>query len=284
MYGSQGAQRIETRAELDAVRARDPDLLIQDYLPGAEYTIDCFTDRHGCLQFCSGRQRQRIRMGTSMHGFAAPSHQQGIFKDMAARILSVIPLRGAWFFQMKEDSAGSLVLLEVEARIAGTMALNRARGVNFPLLWLYDLAGYDIRIEPNADDMVIDRALVNRFSPLPAYSRVYVDLDDTLIVHGVVNTQLAMFLYQCVNKGIELVLISKSLAPDRNEFLKRHRLQSLFDEILWLDETQSKADFIRPEGAIFIDDSFSQRHEVADRHNIPTFDPSMVERLLDERA
>jgi hypothetical protein len=51
-----------------------------------------------------------------------------------------------------------------------------------------------------------------------------------------------------------------------------------------LKEHESKADFIDPENAIFIDDSFSQRKEVNQRHGISTFDNSMVELLIDERC
>lgn len=37
-------------------------------------------------------------------------------------------------------------------------------------------------------------------------------------------------------------------------------------------------------GAIFIDDSFAERREVAEACGIPTFDLSMLELLLDDRA
>ena len=54
-------------------------------------------------------------------------------------------------------------------------------------------------------------------------------------------------------------------------------------EIIWLKESDSKADYIKSKSSIFIDDSFSQRQEVANRHGIPTFDGSMIEGLFDDR-
>ena len=32
-----------------------------DYLPGKEYTVDCFSHRTHGLMFCSGRERVRVK-------------------------------------------------------------------------------------------------------------------------------------------------------------------------------------------------------------------------------
>jgi hypothetical protein len=80
-----------------------------------------------------------------------------------------------------------------------------------------------------------------------------------------------------------VVLLTRH-AHDINRTLTKHRLQSLFDEVIHIDQTAKKSDFIVPEGAIFIDDSFRERMDVSRRHNIPTFDSSMLELLIDERA
>jgi hypothetical protein len=50
-----------------------------------------------------------------------------------------------------------------------------------------------------------------------------------------------------------------------------------------LKKNESKADFINPQGSIFIDDSFSERKSVFYKLGIPTFDCSMIEMLIDER-
>lgn len=282
-YGGQEARMIYSQAELSEAIKRAPDVMIQEFLPGREYTVDCFSDSKGTLMVCVGRQRQRVRMGTSMHAALAGDALQAQFKKTASAVLTRIPLTGAWFFQLKEDAAGSLKLLEVEARIAGTMALNRARGINFPLLSLYQASGESIKIVPNDYALTLDRALVNRYAHLVHYDTVYVDWDDTLLLHGKLNTELVRFLYQCVNKNIKLILLSKSLQKDKSALLKKWRLTELFDEVHWLAEAESKADYITAKNAIVIEDSFSQRCEILARRGIPTFDPSMVEMLLDER-
>jgi len=254
--------------------------VVTEYLPGEEFTIDCFSDRERGLLFCSGRTRSRTRSGISMKSRLV--HEE-IFHGYAASISKKMEFHGAWFFQMKKDRQGKLKLLEVAPRIAGTMALNRVRGVNFPLLSIYEQERIPVQIMMNQVDVEIDRALVNRYRHNVRYRTVYVDLDDTLILHGRVNTALVQFLYQCVNESIRLVLLSRH---DGNveRTLQLHRLGSLFDAVIQIDRKASKADYIREADAILIDDSFRERMDVHCRLGIMTFDCSMIEMLLDERV
>lgn len=280
-YGAQGASVIHHESELDRLELND--FIIQELLPGKEYTIDCFSDLNGNLIFCSGRERSRIRMATSMHAEDISEELNGFFREIAVKILSRIPIEGAWFFQMKEDSVGKLKLLEIDVRIAGTMAFNRCKGVNFPLLSLYQYYGHDIDILTNNIHFSMDRCLKNRYVVDYYYDTVYVDLDDTIIVKGKLNLELITFLYQCVNKGIRIVLVSKNLLEDKEQYLIDYKIYQLFDEIIWLEENDKKYRYMKSQNAIFIDDSYSQRKEVAEILGIPTFDCSMVEALLDDR-
>lgn len=277
--GSEGARAIASPAQLAAVLETGGDLLLMEHLPGEEFTVDCFTDREAGLLFVGGRRRIRTRAGISMH--SAPARDEA-FALYANAISERLELHGAWFFQVKRDVEGVLKLLEVAPRIAGTSTLYRARGVNFPMLSLYEQERVPVRIFANDVPGEVDRALVNRFRTDLAYGAVYVDLDDTLVVRGEVNTELVAFLYQCINRAIRLVLITKH-ALDVDETLEKHRLAGLFDEIVHIGPEAEKADYIREADAILIDDSFSERRGVAERLGIPTFDGSMVEALIDHR-
>ena len=282
-YGAQGALRSDNKVHLDEVLRQSPEVLIQEFLPGREYSVDCFSTRKGQLLFCEGRERVRIRMGTTFSGVLAGESFNKTFRHIGEQILARLPLRGAWFFQMKENHRGELCLLEIEARIAGTMALNRVRGVNFPLLSLYDFADSDVSLSVNNYSVSIDRALLNRYRHSVEFDVVYVDLDDTIVVKNRLNTELVRFLYQCVNQNKRIVLISKSLEKDPMAYLRRWRIDGLFDEIHWLREEESKSLYIKDRKSIFIDDSFSERAEVHKVHRIPTFDGSMIEMLISDR-
>ena len=94
---------------------------------------------------------------------------------------------------------------------------------------------------------------------------------------------VSSFLFQCLNKNIKITLITKYIGTDLNTHLNKFKIFQIFDEILWLNESDQKFKFIENTKSIFIDDSFSQRKEVQDLIGIPTFDPSMVESLIDDR-
>ena len=280
-YGSQGARVVNSHAELDSIPFDD--FIVQELLPGREFTIDCFSDKNCSLLFSGGRERSRVRMGTSMHAEIVTKDLEDQFELMASKILKEIPISGAWFFQVKEDVKGRFKLLEIDIRIAGTMGFNRCRGINFPMLSIFQHYGYSVSTFTNNVHIKLDRCLRNRYLFDYDYDTVYIDLDDTIIVHEKINLEVIQFIYQCINKKIKLILISKSLAEDKEDFLAKWRVQNLFDEKIWLEEKDPKYKYMKHENAIYIDDSFSQRLEVHNKRGIPTFDCSMVESLIDDR-
>ena len=278
--GSQRTALAKNAVELDALLAQDPDRVIFEYLPGAEFTVDCFSDRERGLQYVCGRQRRRIRSGIAMDSAVVVDSR---FQAYAKKISRVIEFHGAWFFQLKADRRGRLKVMEAAPRIGGTSALSRVRGVNLPLLSLYEAERLPVTIRPGEYMVEIDRALVNRYRHDIRYRVLYVDFDDTLVLRGKLNVELVKLLYQGLNRGIRLVLISRH-DGDLRARLKSWRLENLFDEIIHLDSGKAKADYIREKDAILIDDSFSERQAVHRATGIVTLDPSMVELLFDEHV
>jgi carbamoyl-phosphate synthase large subunit len=255
--------------------------IVCEYLPGEEYTVDCLTDQSGKLLYVAGRKRVRIRQGIAVDTAFTDDPE---LERFAIAINTRLKLRGAWFFQVKRDSDGELTLLEVAPRIAGAMALDRVRGANLPLLSLYVVMGVKVSLLLNRVNVRMDRALTNRYGHDLSFTHVYVDYDDTLIVNGKVNLDLVKFLYQCLNSHVNLTLVTRHKGNVESE-LRRRRLNGLFDNIQVVGPDDSKSDVIDPSGgAIFVDDSFSERKEVADTIGIATFDSSMLEMLMDDRV
>jgi hypothetical protein len=278
-YGSRGTRTAESPEEAEFFLEREKSLLAMEYLPGREYTIDCFTDRHGSLLFAGARQRLRIQNGICVHGRRV---EGDVFRTLAETINVRLPFRGVWFFQLKESHDGEMALLEIAPRVAGTMALHRNLGVNLAMLSVYDAMGFDVSILMNEFPIEVDRALTNRFRVDLSYRHVYIDLDDCLICEGLVNTEAVAFLYQCVNRGIAIHLVTRHAGSVR-KILKQTRLQGLFDEVTHLRSGQCKSEAIRHADAIFIDDSFAERRDVHDRKGIPVFAPDAIECLMDCR-
>lgn len=283
MYGSQGIKKIDTLEEFNSLTVNLKDFIVTEFLPGDEFSIECFSSRKLGLIYCSARTRERIRMGTSMHSELANSTVQNDALNMAKTIFNTLKIEGLWFFQIKYNSKNKLTLLEIESRVAGTMAFSRNLGANLPLANLYLEDKQEIKIHTQKYDLVIDRSLGNRYKTNIMYDTVYLDLDDTIIIKGKINTDIMKFIYQCINKKIKLILISKSTEENKEKYLKKYKLENLFDEIFWIEENKSKANYITNKNSIFIDDSFSQRLEVEDKHGIPTFEPNMIEVLIDDR-
>tara|TARA_R110002073_G_scaffold128999_1_gene274969 strand:+ start:18941 stop:20233 length:1293 start_codon:yes stop_codon:yes gene_type:complete len=280
-YGSQGIIKIDNKNDLLKVCDNS---IITEYLPGKEYSIDCFSGKEGELLYCQGRTRERIRMGTTMSSEFVSDKLNDEFTRIAHIITKKLKLIGAWFYQMKENINGDVMLLEISPRIAGTMAFNRVIGVNFPLLSILVHDGLEVSIQINEKDYFIDRSLKNRYKTNVEFDTIYVDLDDTIIVHKQINVQMISFLFQCVNQNKRIILITKSLENNLQDYLVDKKIDRLFDKVIHLKEEDKKSAYIEPNSqSIFIDDSFSQRREVANKCKIPTFDTSMIELLIDDR-
>lgn len=282
-YGAKGFQILKTKDALDhALSQCDYPNVICEYLSGEEYTVDCFTDRHGALLYAGCRNRGRIRNGISVNSTLQP-HDPAV-DQIAWEISQRIPMRGAWFFQLKRDDMGTYKLLEVATRVAGTMCLGRAAGVNLPLLTIFDAMGYDVDITRQFDRVQVDRALYNTFRLPKSFSEVYVDFDDTITVHGRVNCQVMAFLYQCVNASIPLTLVTRHDGDLWADLKKCKVSPELFDRVVWVPREEKKRDHIQPKpDALFLDDSFAERREIAEAFGITVLGPDSIEALIDHR-
>ena len=274
--GAQGAHRVNSPDELTVMLKKIPDVIICEYLPGDEFTVDCFSDRDRGLLFCQARTRERIRNGIAM---ASELVQLDDVRSLAEKISDKLSLYGAWFFQLKRNAHGILTLLEVAPRIAGTMALNRALGINFALLTLYESQRLDISTLTLPGALKISRGLVNRFKTEIHYQTVYIDFDDTVVFGDKLCLAVINFIYQCVNEHKPIHLITRHNG-DIYAALKRWRLSEVFDSIIHLRHGEKKSDYIKSLDSIFIDDSFSERIDVQQCCDIPTFDLSMLDLLV----
>ncbi len=279
--GSVGARLVEHEEDLHSIIFED--YVVTEYLSGKEYTVDCLTDKNGQLKIVSPRSRDRTLAGVSVAGKTVALTQE--IQEIAQTINDRLKFKGLWFFQVKADHEQRLKLMEISTRCAGTMCLTRARGANLPLLSVYTVMGYDVDVLVNDMDVTVDRMLINRYNFDYNYQTVYFDFDDTLIIREQVHPYSIMFLYQCKNMQKEVVLITKH-ADDIRQTLRNYAIDpALFAKIIHLAPDDNKIDLMEehPEGAIFIDNAFTERKYVHDRFKIPVFDVDAIEVLLDWR-
>ena len=277
--GGVGAKLIKSAGDIPDVDLSE--YVICEYLPGAEYTVDCLTDKDGNLRVVSPRSRARLMAGVSMAGETRELTPE--IEHIATEINNRMKFMGLWWFQIKQDSSGKWKLLEISTRCAGTMALTRVRGINLPLLSVYTAMGYDISVEPNPYNVKMDSSLIRRYRIDYDYDTVYFDFDDTLIVRGRVNLKAIWFLYQCQNYGKRVVLITKHEHELRDSMKKYHIDAGLFDEIIHIAPDANKAEYIDANRAIFIDNMYKERSAVYKTHKIPVFDVDGLDVLMDWR-
>lgn len=277
--GSFGIARVDDKEALVAALRAIRDPIICEFLPGEEYTVDCFSDREKGVLFAGARSRRRTRNGISVNTLTEALPEATVMAKLIGRELG---LHGAWFFQLKRARDGQLALLEIAPRIAGAMAAHRVAGINFPLLSIFEAERLPLSVHPLKGVVELDRALGNRYRHSIEFATLYIDLDDTLLVNDRINILAVKLLFQCINNGKKVVLLTRHRG-DLDRTLAKHRLSGLFDEIIHLGEAEKKSSHIKDDAAIFVDDSFAERMDVAERCNIPTFDCSMIE-LLTEQA
>jgi carbamoyl-phosphate synthase large subunit len=107
-----------------------PKLVVSEYLPGDELTIDTLVD-NGIVKDCLIRTRDLINSGISVSGRFI---KEEAVKNYIEKIISLLPgLYGPIGFQVKQDISGSFQILESNPRIQGTSVAALGLGVNLPL-------------------------------------------------------------------------------------------------------------------------------------------------------
>lgn len=277
--GSKGVKKINSKIELEIALQEDSSLVISEYLPGEEYTIDCFTDRYGCLRVAKLRSRERIRMGISVRSQLL--NMEDDIKKIAEVLNQKLKIQGVWFFQVKKNMNGEYRLLEVSPRVPGTMGITRNSGMNLIVMTLFDYWGYDVNIIDNEYDIILDRAFYSAYKIDCNYDYIYLDFDDTLVVNKKVNLDLIKLLYQEKSKGKKIILLSKHKENIYYTLRSYAISEKLFETIIVISDKEEKSDYIKKKSAIFIDDSFAERKKVHEECRIPVFDLDMIEALMD---
>jgi len=128
--GSIDVFKINSKEELDFYWKKIKNPIIQEYLDGEEYTVDCLADMEGKLLFCISRIRLETKAGVSIKGKVVKNKT---IEKIAQRISQKIKFTGPFFFQLKEKD-GMLKVTEINPRFGGGMPLSAAAGPNIYLL------------------------------------------------------------------------------------------------------------------------------------------------------
>ena len=103
-----------------------PELLLMEYLPGEEYSVDVLVDNGKC-KCVIPRSRDKIKMGISFVGTVIKDKE---IIDYSTKIVEKLKLNGNIGLQFKRDINGIPKIIESNPRVQGTIVLCTASGFN----------------------------------------------------------------------------------------------------------------------------------------------------------
>lgn len=138
--GSRGVIQVQSERELRQLE-RSPDLIVQQFLPGMEYSVDVLAQGNGEMLVAVPRSRLATDSGVSV---CSQTHFDPELIELARRACEIVGLRFVANVQFKRDASGRPKLMEINPRIPGTIGLTVAAGTNLPALSLDVLDGHVI--------------------------------------------------------------------------------------------------------------------------------------------
>lgn len=107
-----------------------PELLLSEFLPGPEYSVDCLAF-HGEAKLIVPRVRKKLINGISVEGEFV--NEPSII-SYCAELINQLKLHGIIGIQVKASASGQFLILEINPRVQGTIAAAKGAGINFPVL------------------------------------------------------------------------------------------------------------------------------------------------------
>lgn len=139
--GSVGAFPINNERQLRFFLEYVRDPVIQEFLPGREFTIDVFSDFNGRVISAVPRERLVIRAGVIDRG---RTWKNPALIDLAVRTAEALEIRGPANIQLKwhEEAA---TIFEINPRFSGGIPLTIAAGADFPAWLIQQRCGRKIK-------------------------------------------------------------------------------------------------------------------------------------------
>jgi len=167
--GSRGIHKVNSHEEYQKLDCGE-DYLVQEYLPGTEYSVDIYLNQEGSCLACVPRTRVKVDSGVAI---VSKTVNDEYLYSLAKKVANKLGLTGVANIQFKEDANGIPKLLEVNPRFSGTMPLTVASGADMPMMLLKE------SIDKLSDNYVqhselgVVRYLEEKFIPVEQLEKVH---------------------------------------------------------------------------------------------------------------
>jgi carbamoyl-phosphate synthase large subunit len=118
-----------------------PAMLVMEYLPGEEFTVDALLDQGEHLLLLP-RKRIAMNNGISVAGVFEENHE---IIDYATRVFRCMKLHGPNGLQVKRGEDGRFYILEINPRLQGSSTTAMGMGINLPVLAVKQSMGLSIK-------------------------------------------------------------------------------------------------------------------------------------------
>lgn len=157
--GGRGFEVIHDPAELNSM-PRDSSILVQELLPGDEYSIDVLASPDGHVIAAVPRLRDRVDSGIAIAGRTVRDRDLEQFGSAVAQAIGATTVVNV---QCRRAADATPALLEVNARFPGTMALTMAAGIDMPALAVDGALGRGLPDRLDFDEV----AMVRHWADVP---------------------------------------------------------------------------------------------------------------------
>jgi carbamoyl-phosphate synthase large subunit len=141
--GSRDLMNIDSTADLAQV-PRNGEFVVQEWLPGEEYSVDVYVSRAGVALAAVPRVRMKTDSGIAVTARTVLASDVGKY---AIDLVTSLDLPLVSNVQFRRDANGVAKLLEINPRFPGTLPLTAAAGIDIPRLMHDD---YSERTLPTA--------------------------------------------------------------------------------------------------------------------------------------
>ena len=117
-----------------------PELVVMEYLPGAEYSVDVVSTGEAVPAIVP-RSRERTRAGISFSGTVEKNEE---LIAAARKITTALGLEYNANLQFRYDADGVPKVIEINPRVSGTIVMCTGAGANMPALGVKHALGYDL--------------------------------------------------------------------------------------------------------------------------------------------
>ena len=152
-----GVKKIWSLAQLESASRGEPGMVVEEFAPGQEHTINVYVNRSGKCLCAIPHRRVEVRAGEVSTGITR-KHDGMI--DLARRIAERLP--GAWGalnIQCFLSEEGGMQVTEMNARFGGGYPLAHRAGADFPSWLLREALGHpvDTKFEAWQDGLLMLR-------------------------------------------------------------------------------------------------------------------------------